>query len=92
LAGLLEGPLDLLNLPCHYGAVDLGDIETVAGDRRDFKIVDVRVENLSMAITLRSEYTTQLQRNGGSVSGLIDDLKQRLASGAVGDPKLTETN
>ncbi|MEJ1994977.1 MAG: ABC transporter substrate-binding protein [Limibacillus sp.] len=61
-------------------------------DGGDFKIVDVRVENLSMAITLRSEYTTQLQRNGGSVSGLIDDLKQRLASGAVGDPKLTETN
>ena len=61
-------------------------------DGGNFKIVDVRVENLSMAITLRSEYTTQLQRNGGSVAGLIDDLKQRLASGVVGDPKLTESN
>ncbi len=56
------------------------------------KIVDVRVENLSMAITLRSEYTTLLQRNGGDVSGLIDELKQRLATGTVGDPNLTEVN
>ena len=56
------------------------------------KIVDVRVENLSMAITLRSEYTTLLQRNGGDVSGLIEELKQRLATGTVGDPNLTEVN
>jgi phospholipid transport system substrate-binding protein len=56
------------------------------------KIVDVRVENLSMAITLRSEYTSMLQRNGGSVAGLIDELKQSLAKGEVGDPALSQIN
>ncbi|WP_455373167.1 MlaC/ttg2D family ABC transporter substrate-binding protein [Limibacillus halophilus] len=56
------------------------------------KIVDVRVENLSMAITLRSEYTTMLQRNGGNVSGLINELKDRLATGDVADPALSQIN
>ena len=57
-----------------------------------FRIVDVRVENLSMAITLRSEYTTLLQRNGGSVAGLVNELKDRLAEGSLVDPALSQIN
>ena len=58
----------------------------------DLKIVDVRVENLSMAITLRSEYTSMLQRNGGNVSALVSELRERLKAGAVADPNLTQSN
>lgn len=54
-----------------------------------YRIVDVRVENLSMAITLRSEYTSLLQRNDGDMAALVEELRQRVASGDVGDPTLT---
>jgi phospholipid transport system substrate-binding protein len=48
----------------------------------DFEIVDVLAEGVSMAITLRSEYTSVIKRNGGRVSALTDTLEQKLARGA----------
>lgn len=47
-----------------------------------FKIVDVLAEGVSMAITLRSEYTSVIQRNGGQVSVLIDRLQENVKKGA----------
>lgn len=46
------------------------------------QIVDVLAEGVSMAITLRSEYNSVIQRNGGQVSALIDRLETNLAKGA----------
>ena len=43
-----------------------------------FQIFDVRAEGVSMAITLRSEYNSVIERNGGSVAALVDQMKKRL--------------
>jgi phospholipid transport system substrate-binding protein len=50
--------------------------------RRDgsgFKIVDVRVEGVSMAITQRDEFAAIIQRGGGQVSALLQTMRQRAA-------------
>jgi phospholipid transport system substrate-binding protein len=44
----------------------------------EVKIVDVMVENVSMAITYRNEFNSVIQRQGGSVAGLIQALRQRV--------------
>jgi phospholipid transport system substrate-binding protein len=43
-----------------------------------FEIVDVMAEGVSMAITLRSEYTSMIKRNGGQVDALLSELERRL--------------
>ncbi|HWK46046.1 MAG TPA: ABC transporter substrate-binding protein [Stellaceae bacterium] len=43
-----------------------------------YKITDVIVENLSMAITQRSEFSSIIERGGGNVDALIALLKQKL--------------
>ncbi|HEX7970351.1 MAG TPA: ABC transporter substrate-binding protein [Stellaceae bacterium] len=47
----------------------------------DFKIVDIDVEGVSMLLTQREEFTSVIQRSGGSVAGLNKTLEDRLASG-----------
>jgi phospholipid transport system substrate-binding protein len=47
----------------------------------DYKIVDVDVEGVSMALTQREEFASVIQRNGGTVAGLTQALEQRIASG-----------
>ncbi|MGH6969011.1 MAG: MlaC/ttg2D family ABC transporter substrate-binding protein [Stellaceae bacterium] len=49
----------------------------------DLKIVDVEVEGVSMALTEREEFASVIQRSGGSVSSLNQQLQQRLDSGSV---------
>lgn len=49
----------------------------------DFKIVDVEVEGVSMALTEREEIASVIQRSGGSVASLNQELQQRLDSGPV---------
>lgn len=46
----------------------------------DQKIVDIVVENVSMALTHREEFTSVISRNGGNVDGLIKTLRNHLAS------------
>ncbi len=41
-------------------------------------VIDVAVEGVSIAQTLREEYASVLQQNGGQVSGLIQALRDRL--------------
>ena len=45
----------------------------------DFKIVDIIIENVSLAITARSEYTAFIKNSPDGVAGLIKNLKQKLA-------------
>lgn len=47
----------------------------------DFKIVDVDVEGVSMVLTQREEFSSVIQRSGGTVAGLNKTLQERLASG-----------
>ena len=47
-----------------------------------YKINDVIVEGVSMAVTQRSEFTAILQRNGGQVRSLIALMREKTASAA----------
>jgi phospholipid transport system substrate-binding protein len=47
-----------------------------------YKINDVIVEGISMAVTQRSEFASVVQRNGGQVRGLIAMMREKTASAA----------
>ena len=42
-----------------------------------YKIVDIRVEGVSMSITQREEFTTVIRSNGGKVDALIEILRKK---------------
>ena len=44
-----------------------------------FKIVDIVIEGVSMAVTQRNEYASVLQRNGNSIPALINAMRKNLA-------------
>lgn len=48
-----------------------------------YKISDVSVDGISMAVTQRSEFASVIQHNGGQVQGLIAMLRQRTAGNAA---------
>jgi phospholipid transport system substrate-binding protein len=48
-----------------------------------FKVVDVEVEGVSMALTERDEFSAVIQRAGGDVASLNKALKDKLDSGVV---------
>lgn len=43
-----------------------------------FKIVDIIIENVSLAITARNEYTAFIKNNPGGVDALIKDLQKKV--------------
>ena len=45
----------------------------------DFKIIDIIVEGVSMAMSYRNEYSAFLQKNGGKLSVLTKELEQKSA-------------
>jgi phospholipid transport system substrate-binding protein len=47
-----------------------------------FKIVDLRVEGVSMAVTQRDEFGSIIQRGGGQISSLLTVMRQRAATAA----------
>jgi phospholipid transport system substrate-binding protein len=48
----------------------------------NYKISDVSVDGISMAVTQRSEFASVIQHNGGQVQGLIAMLRERTGAGA----------
>ena len=48
-----------------------------------YKISDVSVDGISMAVTQRSEFASVIQHNGGQVQGLITMLRQRTSGGGA---------
>lgn len=48
-----------------------------------FKILDVRVEGVSMVLAQREEFTSYIAQNGGRVESLTDALRQRIAGSAA---------
>jgi phospholipid transport system substrate-binding protein len=46
-----------------------------------YKISDVSVDGISMAVTQRSEFASVIQHNGGQVQGLITMLREKTAGG-----------
>ena len=43
-----------------------------------FKIVDIVIENVSLAITARNEYTAFIKNNSGGLDSLIKDLQKKV--------------
>ncbi|WP_200343627.1 MlaC/ttg2D family ABC transporter substrate-binding protein [Rhodovibrio sodomensis] len=54
-------------------------------DDGGFQIVDIMAEGVSMAITLRSEYSSVIEQNGGRVEALLTRLENRLRSDSAPD-------
>jgi phospholipid transport system substrate-binding protein len=48
-----------------------------------FKILDVRVEGVSMVLAQRDEFTSYISSNGGKVEALVDALRKRMATSAA---------
>ena len=42
-----------------------------------FRVVDIIIENVSLAITARNEYTAYIRKSPNGIDGLIADLKQK---------------
>jgi phospholipid transport system substrate-binding protein len=47
-------------------------------DNESYLVVDIRVEGASMAIAQREEYTSVLDRNGGDISDLLAQLRNKV--------------
>tara|TARA_B100001123_G_C15284954_1_gene1015294 strand:- start:1179 stop:1751 length:573 start_codon:yes stop_codon:yes gene_type:complete len=47
--------------------------------KNSFKIIDVAIEGISMAITKRNEYSSVIQRSGGQLSALLDAMRKQIA-------------
>lgn len=45
-----------------------------------YKIIDIIVEGVSMAVSYRNEYTAFLQKNGGKLSALTQELNRKSAA------------
>lgn len=54
-------------------------------DDGSYEIVDIMAEGVSMAITLRSEYASVIEQNGGQVEALLTRLESRLQSDSAPD-------
>jgi phospholipid transport system substrate-binding protein len=48
-----------------------------------YKIADVSVDGISMAVTQRSEFAAVIQHNGGQVQGLITMLREKTGGSAL---------
>ena len=64
------------------GHMDQGEPAKVVWRVREkngsFKIVDIIIENVSLAITARNEYTAFIKNNPGGVDALIANLKSKI--------------
>jgi len=54
----------------------------LVSDNGSYKISDVIVEGVSMAVTQRSEFASVVQRNGGQIRGLLALMREKTASAA----------
>ena len=51
----------------------------VKEDNGQMKIIDIIIENISLAITARNEYTAFIKKSPNGIDGLIADLKKKSA-------------
>jgi len=50
----------------------------VEDSKKGYKVVDIIIENVSLAISARNEYTSVIQKSPNGVDGLIAELKAKL--------------
>jgi phospholipid transport system substrate-binding protein len=56
------------------------------GDHDDYRVIDVSVEGVSMLVTQREEFSSVIQSNGGTVSGLTKTLENKVSGGTTSRP------
>lgn len=71
----LEGGREPIRLDWRLAAV---------GDGGGWRVLDVTVEGISLLVTYRNEFAAVIERSGGRVSALIDELRGRAAAAARG--------
>lgn len=85
-ANALQGRDDLFDVPVVFrprdGSEPVNTIWRVRQQDEGYKILDVRAEGVSLAVTLRDEYASVIRRQGG-VGGLIQELRRLVESGQV---------
>ena len=45
-----------------------------------WRVLDVAVEGVSLLVTFRNEFAAVIERSGGRIAGLLDELRQRVAA------------
>jgi phospholipid transport system substrate-binding protein len=55
-------------------------VEWRVADRGGYRIVDINISGISMALAQREEFASSLQRNGGDISGLVQQLKSKMSA------------
>jgi phospholipid transport system substrate-binding protein len=46
-------------------------------------VIDVVVEGVSLSVTQRQEYAAVIQRNGGQIDGLLEEMRNELKAPAA---------
>ena len=58
----------------------------LTGRNGNYKLSDVSVDGISMAVTQRSEFASVIQHNGGQLQGLIAMLREKTGGSAARSP------
>ena len=82
---------DLARDDCSFRICPAADyLERLVGSemciRDSYKISDVSVDGISMAVTQRSEFASVIQHSGGQLQGLIAMLREKTGGAAARSP------
>ncbi len=69
VAGLVEG-----------GATPIRLDWRLARSGEEWRVLDLMVEGVSLLVTFRNEFAAVIERHGGQLAGLLDELRQRVAA------------
>ncbi len=56
------------------------DVRVRQGGASRFKVIDVSIEGVSMAVTQRDEFSSVIQRGGGKVEALLASLREKVGA------------
>ena len=69
--------LGQIGLPSGGAPIAL-DWQILTSDDGSHRVVDLKVEGVSLAIAQRDEFTAVLDRNGGNIDALLDEIRGRI--------------
>lgn len=69
VATAVEGGASPIRLDWRLSAADAG-----------WKVLDIAVEGVSLLVTFRNEFAAVIERSGGRLAGLLDELRSRVAA------------
>ena len=68
-AALVEGGATPIRLDWRLTATESG-----------WRVLDIVVEGVSLLVTFRNEFAAVIERSGGRLAGLLDELRHRVAA------------